>query len=263
MAPGLAPLPGRTAAGRALRGMGIALGSLLILLGLMALPACGLGFAGAWALILAGSAPLTLALGWRRLGGHPRLRRMMAGLLGLGGILALALSGWMLRSGWFCPPDEGRYTVVVLGAKVEGDAPSRMLRRRLETARDYLLAHPEAPVIVAGGQGSDERRSEASVMAAWLLEQGIESSRIYREDRSTNTAQNIAYAKVLLEAESLPARMLIVSDGFHLPRARLLASQLAIESAALPAATPIWLLPAYWAREMLAIVYTLLFGSNA
>ena len=103
---------------------------------------------------------------------------MMAGLLGLGGILALALSGWMLRSGWFCPPDEGRYTVVVLGAKVEGDAPSRMLRRRLETARDYLLAHPEAPVIVAGGQGSDERRSEASVMAAWLLEQGIESSRI-------------------------------------------------------------------------------------
>ena len=201
MAPGI----GRTAA-RRLRSIGCVVGVLFVLLGLIAISTCGLLFVGSWCLIFMGGFLFLLSFLWDALANFLWLRRTAVGLLGVGSALFLALLIWMIYAGWFLPPDEGPYTVIVLGAKVEGDSPSLMLQRRLEVSRDVLLAHPDWPVIVTGGQGSDESRTEASVMAEWLIAQGIESSRIHLEDRSTNTAQNIEYAKAILEAEELPPR---------------------------------------------------------
>ena len=62
------------------------------------------------------------------------------------------------------PADLSGETVIVLGCKVNGDAPSLMLKRRLDTAAAYLRENPDARCIVSGGQGDTEPRSAASVM---------------------------------------------------------------------------------------------------
>ena len=68
--------------------------------------------------------------------------------------------------------------MIVLGAKIIGDRPSRMLRNRLDAAYAYLQAHPDAVGIVSGGQGSDEQYSEAYVMEQYLLSKGIPAERL-------------------------------------------------------------------------------------
>lgn len=46
-----------------------------------------------------------------------------------------------------------------------------------------------AVCIVSGGKGDSENISEAE--AIWLVDKGIDSSRIYKEDKSTSTVENI------------------------------------------------------------------------
>ena len=60
-------------------------------------------------------------------------------------------------------------TVIVLGCKVNGDRPSLMLQRRLDTAVAYLNENPDARCIVSGGQGDNETRSEAAVIFQRML----------------------------------------------------------------------------------------------
>ncbi len=152
------------------------------------------------------------------------------------------------------PADLENETVVVLGCKVNGDRPSQMLRRRLDAAADYLHANPDANCIVTGGQGYNETRTEASVMAAYLESAGIESSRIYQEDQSTNTRQNLEFSQAIMEKQQLNKDILIVSDGYHQFRAYLIANQLGMKSYALSGYTSWWLIPAYSVREIFSLI---------
>ena len=94
-------------------------------------------------------------------------RGILAGCLALTVAGGCVLSALMLRAGRMNPPPEDGTpaTVVVLGCLVKENGPSLMLRYRLEAALDYLRLHPEAPVVVSGGQGKPEPMSEARAMA--------------------------------------------------------------------------------------------------
>ena len=56
--------------------------------------------------------------------------------------LFIAVSGFMLHAAAKKAPENA--TVIVLGAGLQGDQPSRMLRDRLNAAARYLEANPEA-----------------------------------------------------------------------------------------------------------------------
>ena len=157
------------------------------------------------------------------------------------------------------PADLQQETVVVLGCKVNGDQPSQMLRRRLDAAAAYLKEQPDALCIVSGGQGHNESRSEASVMKDYLLAQGISEERIYCEDRSANTKENLLFSNDIVAEEGLNPDLVIVSDGFHQFRARLIARKLELTSYALSAHTSFWLVPAYAVRELLSLMRLLPF----
>ena len=111
--------------------------------------------------------------------------------------------------------------VIVLGAAVHGDRVTWVLSNRLDTAADYLDAHPDAVVIVSGGQGSGEDVPEAVAMRKYLIERrGIDERRILVEDRSTNTRENFAFSKALIERElGDSARLAFVTTNFHVFRA--------------------------------------------
>ena len=48
-----------------------------------------------------------------------------------------------------------------------------MLRRRLDTAYEYLSLHENVKAVVSGGQGEDESISEAECMKDYLVSKGI------------------------------------------------------------------------------------------
>ena len=81
-----------------------------------------------------------------------------------------------------------------------------MLRDRLSAAADYLKAHPASNCVVSGGQGADENQSEASVMKAFLLTQGIAPERIREEGRSVNTSENLRFSAAIIEREGWSRR---------------------------------------------------------
>ncbi len=169
-------------------------------------------------------------------------------------ILAVLLSVLMIKAQLNKPV--GDTTVVVLGCKVRGERPSRMLRYRLDKACEYLKDNENTVCIVSGGKGKDEAISEAQCMFNYLTNKGIPADRVIMEDKSTNTYQNIAFSKEIIKQRNLPENITIVTDGFHQYRASYIAKRCkVIKSYSLSAKTELFFLPTYWVREWAAILY--------
>lgn len=112
--------------------------------------------------------------------------------------------------------------ILVLGAAVKpgGVASSALERRALHAAR--LWHAGRATLIVPCGGTGRHPPAEAEVMQRLLVDAGIPDRAILPEAHSSSTAENIRFALPLLAARGV-GHVLIVSDAWHLPRARLLA----------------------------------------
>ncbi len=169
-------------------------------------------------------------------------------------ILAAVISGFMFREMTDRPKNTDT-TVVVLGCKVKNGAPSLMLGRRLNAAYEYLTEEPDVKVIVSGGKGDDEIISEAQCMRDYLVDRGIAPERIYMEDKSTDTDENLRFSQDIIRREGLPEHITIVTDGFHQLRSDMKAEKLGMRAYNISAHTPWWLVPTYWVREWFGIIY--------
>ena len=117
--------------------------------------------------------------------------------------------------------------MVILGCQVKSWGPSVLLQDRLDKALDYLEDHPDLTIVVSGGQGPDEPVSEARCMYDYLTEHGVDEAQILLEDQSHNTVENLRYTMDLLAEAGCDttADMVVVSNGFHLTRVRMLWSR--------------------------------------
>ena len=119
---------------------------------------------------------------------------------------------------------EGLDAILVLGARVDENGPSGALRQRISAARVYLEENPDTICIASGGQGEDEPMSEAECIRDHLVAGGIDPDRIFLEDRSTSTEENMRYSLPMLRAlEEDAERVGIVTNDFHIFRALCLA----------------------------------------
>ena len=169
---------------------------------------------------------------------------------------AVVLTGLMISGASANPPETA--TVLVLGSKVSGDVPSADLRVRILAASAYLKQHPKAACVACGGRGRGENRTEAEVIREGLENLGIDSSRIYPEDRSTSTEENIGNALKIIGQNSLNRTLAVVTDEYHEYRACSIARGCGAEAYAVPAQTPWYIFSACWARELLALTAYLL-----
>jgi len=160
----------------------------------------------------------------------------------------------------FQPAANGTATyMIVLGAKVKtGGIPSLSLKNRLEEAVEYLNKYPHVKVIVSGGQGADEDRTEASVMLKYLQDKGIETNRILIEDQSTSSYENLLFSKELLPKGT--KNITILSNDFHLQRAKYLAESLGFEVDVVAAKTPKSVEIKLNLRERAALLKTYIIG---
>lgn len=154
--------------------------------------------------------------------------------------------------------------MVILGCQVKNDGPSQLLRDRLDEALE-LSGRPSRSY--RGGlrrSGTDEPSTEARAMADYLVEEGVEEDQILLEDQSHNTVQNFRYTAQLLEEQGYDlenTQVLVVSNGFHLTRARMLAERTGFEEVSTLAA-PSSHLPSrlkMYIREPLALAKSFLF----
>ena len=168
-------------------------------------------------------------------------------------VIAAAACLQMYRETGNLPAGGDDQTMIVLGCGLEGDRPSQMLWRRLVRAEAFLKQYPDIPVIVSGGQGGDEIMPEADCMKNWLLRHGIDEDRIWCEDRSASTYENLSFSKEIIENNVLPEKIIIVTNDFHSCRAGMIAAKQGYSYASLPADTTWWLFPVSVMREVFGI----------
>lgn len=152
-------------------------------------------------------------------------------------------------------PETPCKTLIVLGCQVRGTSPSLLLSYRIQAAADYLEANPEAVAVLSGGRGGGENISEAECMYQNLVRRGIDPARLYREEQSTNTEENLRFSVALMEREGLTGPVAIVSNKFHICRALIMAEDLGLEAQGLAARSNWYSLPTYVLREALALLY--------
>ena len=120
-------------------------------------------------------------------------------------------------------PPENAECIIVLGAAVHGNVPSRALKQRIDAAYSYLAENPDTVAVCTGGLGPDDAVSEGGCIARELEKMGISKERLFVEDKSESTRENFQFAFEVLGHE--PENVVIVSNGFHLRRARLILNE--------------------------------------
>lgn len=129
--------------------------------------------------------------------------------------------------------------LVVLGAKVNGTAPSLSLSDRLDAAYAYMTTHPDVIAVLTGGQGEDEGISEAECMFNELTQRGISPDRLWLEEQATSTWENLKFSLRIIEEKTgkRPETIGVLSSEYHLYRAGLFADVNGIDAALIPAPT--------------------------
>lgn len=213
----------------------------------------GLGAGFGFAVCLLGFCLLRYA---KRVAGQGKRRKIFMRALVVCYVLGLCwagyLTGCMLLAGLQEPPP-GK-SVIVLGAQVySAERMGVTLTNRIDAAYDYLTENPEVTCTVTGGQGSDEPCPEALTQQNALLRMGLAEDRIYVEDRSKNTRQNLVYAMEIAQREHLGTEAVIVTQSFHMFRAKKLAESAGFVPYTLAAETDPLLFPEYFGRELLSL----------
>jgi uncharacterized SAM-binding protein YcdF (DUF218 family) len=193
-------------------------------------------------------------------------KRGLKRLVGL--IACLALAAFLaaevpiLHTALNSAKSDARY-VIVLGAAVYGETPSISVRHRCDRAAEHMARHPDAVVVVSGGQGKGEDISEAECMRRYLRDKGVAAGRILLEDRSGSTLENMTFSRqVIADAGGDPGHVAVVSSSYHLYRAQRLAASLGMRAEGLASTDgyPVYMTGMYL-RETVAVWKLWLLGT--
>ena len=155
--------------------------------------------------------------------------------------------------------------VMVLGAGLEGDKVSEMLKTRLDGAVDYVDKNKDYDfIIVSGGKGHDELISEAEAMRRYLVDKGIDNNKIILEDKSTSTFENFKFSKEIIESKTglyiEDMDIKVFTNGFHTMRSYFLGKRLSYGTlSTYGTKTPYTLAPYYYFREIFAFAKSIVF----
>ncbi|SFD15827.1 YdcF family protein [Clostridium uliginosum] len=149
--------------------------------------------------------------------------------------------------------------IIVLGSGLIGDRVPPLLASRINKAIEFYnkqgAVSTPPKIIFSGGQGADEKISEALAMQRYALEKGIPVEDTILEDKSVNTLQNMMFSKKIME-NLIPDNYnsIFVTNNFHLFRAGLFAKKAELKSHGIGSKTALYFLPNAMIREYIAIV---------
>ena len=128
---------------------------------------------------------------------------------------------------------------IVLGASVYDNSPSPVFQERINHAVElYNDGHVKA-IIMTGGVGEGNIRSEADIAREYAEQQGVPADAIFKEESSSITAENLENAMMVMSEERFNTA-LIVSDPLHMKRAMLYANDLGMTAYSSPTPTSLY-----------------------
>ena len=116
--------------------------------------------------------------------------------------------------------------ILVLGAGVLADgSPSYMLTDRLTQGLELFEAGASQRLLMSGDHGRTHY-DEVNAMKSWAVERGVPSSCVFMDHAGFSTYESLYRAKEVFCAR----RVVIVTQGYHLPRALYIARVLGLEA---------------------------------
>lgn len=138
-----------------------------------------------------------------------------------------------------------------------GERMTKLLSNRVDKAIElYRKCRVKPIVIPSGGQGGDEKISEAQAMKAYLLEHGVPEAHIVLEDRSATTRENLINSKAIIDAGTGRKRTALVSSNYHIYRCLRLARQVGLPCTGIGAGVALYYWPSALIREFIAVFLT-------
>lgn len=182
------------------------------------------------------------------------IRNIILSILSVGILCFISMESIIISYG-FQENYEESDVVIVLGAGLMEDRISTTLSYRLDKAIDYHEKYPKVPIIVSGGQGRDELRSEAEAMKEYLIAQGVEESLILMEDQAENTYENFQYSYELIKEQNINAQKItVITNRFHMFRSVYIGNKFTYEINALAAKDYLPLSLQTYVREFFAVI---------
>ncbi|WP_368790695.1 YdcF family protein [Companilactobacillus farciminis] len=155
---------------------------------------------------------------------------------------------------------KANYLIVLGAGLINGDQVSTLLGNRIKAAikfaqKQVKKGRPAPKIVFSGGQGPDEKLSEAQAMADFAIEQGWDKNLVLLEDKSRNTLQNMQYSKELIQKDfgSDKAYIKFFSNNYHIFRAGIYAKMAHLAANGVGAPTRFYFLPNALIREFVAV----------
>jgi uncharacterized SAM-binding protein YcdF (DUF218 family) len=127
----------------------------------------------------------------------------------------LFFSGRIIAGGFLHTAGEAK-TALVLGLALENGKPTNDLLSRLDTAQQYLESHPDAMLILTGGNPDASGKTEAAVMRETLLERGVPEEKLLLEDQAETTKENFLDVKRMIDPNE---PVVLITSDYHMDRA--------------------------------------------
>jgi uncharacterized SAM-binding protein YcdF (DUF218 family) len=192
-------------------------------------------------------------------------KKIIYGVLIVGFIFFISIEMVLIHAGTVYEKGESDY-LLILGAGLRGDRMSLSLYQRMVKSLEYIEENPHTKIILSGGQGPDESISEAEAMKRFLVKHGVDENQIIKEDKSTSTYENLKFTREKLDEidEREDLRLTIITNNFHMYRAKMLAGREGFTAYGMPAPLHYLITPNYYVRESLAIIKSYIFdkGNN-
>jgi uncharacterized SAM-binding protein YcdF (DUF218 family) len=154
---------------------------------------------------------------------------------------------------------------LVLGAKsFKGSQYNPCLVDRVKEAEKLYRDKKIGIMLFSGGTDTEDNKNEADTMARIAADHGIPQDVLLLERNATSTYENFVYSKKILDSNHLRT-VIVVTEPFHIARARLLARTLGIdarfESAESSECWNRWkYLSRYFLKEPITIMYYVITG---
>ena len=174
-------------------------------------------------------------------------------------IFGFAFVGFMMYSCvYLWLPKKQHYDFIIIhgAGLLDGERVTPLLKKRIDKAVQafHQSKNPHIRLIASGGQGSDEKISEAQAIYNYLVEHtDVPKEAIILEEKSTTTYENLLFSKELGEQLIENPRFLFVTNDYHVFRTSTYARQIGMQGDGLGCSTASYYIPSAFIREYVAM----------
>ena len=146
------------------------------------------------------------------------------------------------------------YIIVLGSGLIDGEKVPKLLSDRIDKAiQIYKKSLVPSKIVLSGGQGSDEKISEAEAMKRYCIEKGIPDEDLIKEDKSTTTYENLNNSKAIINSRSGVKNIILVTSNYHVYRALRYSRKIKMNCNGVGSHVAFYYWPSALIREYIAI----------